>query len=176
MRIMILPGHSHWDNGAVNTKIGKTEYQIVLAVSQKLFAMEDFDKHDIIFKNRNKSYGMLPAEINSWGPDLIMELHLNAASDSKVQGTEVLIAKGSSKGKFYGQIVLNSLLDEFGFKNRGIKEISKEDRGATLLYKTKAPCMIVEAYFLSGITDEQNNDEFLINKYADAVYKALKKI
>ncbi len=175
MRIMILPGHSHWDNGAVNSKLGLTEYKIVLAVAKKLFENEDFNQHDIVFKNRNKSYGMLPAEINSWGPDLIMELHLNAASDAKVQGTEVLIAKGSSKGKAYGQLVLNELLSEYGFKNRGIKEIGKEDRGATLLYKTKAPCMIVEAYFLSGITNEQNTEEFLVNKYANAIYNALKK-
>lgn len=175
MRIMILPGHSHWDNGAVNAEFKRTEYSIVSAVAQKIFEKEDFNQHDVIFKNRNKSYAALPVEINSWGPELIMELHLNAASDPKVQGTEVLIAKGSVKGRAYGEIVLNELLNEFGFKNRGIKEVAKDDRGANLLYKTKAPCMIVEAYFLSGITADQNNEEFLVDKYVRAIYNALKR-
>lgn len=175
MRIMILPGHSHWDTGATNKELYRVEYDVVLEVASRLFEMENFDQHDIIFKNRNKSYGMLPAEINSWGPELIMEIHLNSAADKKVQGTEVLIAKGSAKGKQYGKIVQEELLKEYGFKDRGVKEISKDDRGANLLYKTKAACMIIEGYFLSGITEEQNNKEFLVDKYANAIYNALKR-
>lgn len=171
---MILPGHSHWDSGFVNGSL--KEYDIVSKVACKLFEREDFNQHDIIFKARNKSYAALPVEINSWGPELVIELHLNGAGDKSVQGTEVLIAKGSAGGKKYGQIVLDSLIKEYGLRNRGIKEISKDDRGANLLYKTKAPCMIVEAYFLSGVTDSQNNENWLVEKYANALYDALSKM
>lgn len=176
MRIMILPGHSHWDSGATNDKLGRTEHSIVSAVAQKLFEMENFNQHDVIFKNRNKSYAALPVEINSWGPELVIELHLNAASNPDVQGTEVLIAKGSVGGRKYGKLILDELLKEYGFKNRGVKEIDKLDRGGTLLYKTKAPCVIVEAYFLSAIDGENNNLQFLVNKYANAIYNALKNM
>ena len=176
MRIMILPGHSSWDTGAVNYAIEQTEHRIVTDVAKKLFGREDLNQHDIVFKKRNKSYSELPNEINSWNPELVIELHLNSASDHKVQGTEVLIAKGSVKGRLYGQKILDSLIAEYGFKNRGVKEIARTDRGATLLYRTKAPCVIVEAYFLSGVTDEQNNDKFLVDKYVEAIYNTLRNI
>lgn len=174
---MILPGHSHWDTGAVNSKHGLKEYDIVLEVAKELFAKEDFDQHDIVFKNRNKSYSKLPGEVNSWNPDLVIELHLNSASDTKIQGTEVLYAKGSTKSQSYAQLFQEELLKEFNLTDRKIKSRTKEDRGAHLLFGTKAPCIIVEAYFITGISEEQSKSKsWLVGKYVNAIYNALKRL
>lgn len=175
MRIMIMPGHSHWDCGAVNDKFHISEWEIVQGVANKLFENEDFDQHDIVFKSRNKSYSALAGEVNTWNPELVLELHCNSASCS-VQGSEVLVTKGSSKGAKYGKLILDSLVEEFGFPNRGVKELAKGDRGSKLLYGTKAPTVIVEGYFISGITESQAKKDFLIDKYANAIYNALSKM
>ncbi len=81
-RVVIVPGHSFKDPGAVNDKLGITEYEYCLKTAVELFEEEEWEDIDLILKSRNKNYSNLPGEINHLNPDLVLELHLNAANGS----------------------------------------------------------------------------------------------
>lgn len=161
-RVVIIPGHSYKDPGAINLKLGVREYDYCLERALELFKKDDWSDIDIILKSRNKSYRNLPNEINSLKPDYIIELHLNAAN-GKAQGTEVLCS-GSEKGKIMAKIIQKNLLDRLNLKDRGVKIKYRKDRGGYLLHATKAPCVIVEPFFLDSTT----------KLYEQEVYEALR--
>ncbi|WP_321328466.1 N-acetylmuramoyl-L-alanine amidase [uncultured Ilyobacter sp.] len=148
-RIVLVPGHSSFDPGAINKNLNLKEYDCVLEMALKLFKSDDLGNVDMILKRRN-SYQTLAEEINSLNPDYIFELHLNAAN-GKAQGTEVLYCSSSKKGKNIAEILQNNLVKALSYPDRGIKSIKIGDRGSNILWKTKAPCVIVESCFIDSL-------------------------
>ena len=116
-----------------------------------------------MLKTRNRSYSELPKEIDSLNPDYILELHLNAAN-KKAQGGEVLYCRASSRGKKMAEIIQNNLLKRLKLADRGAKPREKKEAGGHILWSTKAPCVVVESFFLDS-TRELHRQE---------VYEALR--
>jgi len=148
-RVLILPGHSYKDPGASNQELGVTEYEYCLNRTFELLRGDTWDDIDVVLKTRNGSYSKLPGECDTINPDYIIELHLNAAN-KKAQGSEVLYCSASGRGKKMAEIIQANLVGELGLRDRGAKPITKNDRGGHLLWKTKAPCVIVESFFLDS--------------------------
>lgn len=168
-RIVLVVGHSFKSQGAVNEKLGITEYEYCMNLALELFKHEEDEEVDLILKARNKSYESLIHEINTLNADLVIELHLNAYN-KKVQGTEVLYAKTSGKSKEIAKIFQEELVKNLKLPNRGIKGILKKDRGGYLLYGTIAPCIILEPFFLDSSTELYEKEVY------EAIREAIGKI
>lgn len=163
-KVMIVVGHSYYDKGAYNKKIDKHEYDCCMKVATTLFETEAWKDIDLVLKSRNASYSNLPNEINEWNPDYIIELHLNAISNQTTQGTEHLYYYTSKRSKAMADILQKNCLNEMKLNDRGLKPIKKDDRGCNILLNTKAPCVITEPFFLSGINNIEEL-EMLLHKY-----------
>lgn len=174
-KVMLMPGHSVWDPGAMNTKVEDTEFRIVREVAMRVFCMDDDPEIDIVLKSRNKSYSLHPGETNGWNPDYIIELHLNAAADPKVQGCETLYWNSSKRSRKMAEIVQKHLVQQFGYRDRGLLALKEGSRGGLLLRTTKAPCVIVEGFFLSNLTKPEDVEPH-IRKYAKAIRNAIGEI
>jgi N-acetylmuramoyl-L-alanine amidase len=170
-RIVVVPGHSFVDPGAVNGRLNLKEYDCVLEMTLELFKADDWKDIEIILKGRN-SYKLLPEEINLLNPDYVIELHLNAAN-GKVQGTEVLYCHSSARGRSMAGIMQSNLVGGLKYANRGIKGIKSGERGSNILWNTKAPCVIVESCFIDSINSKE---ELKINETVIALKKGIKEI
>lgn len=167
VRVLIIPGHSIDRPGAYNKKLNICEHDVVVDIATTMLKNEKDKDISLILTSRN-TYNKLPDELNHLNPDIILSLHLNAY-DNKTQGTEVLYYHRSNKSKPLAEAIQKELL-ELGYYNRGAKGIKPHDRGGHLLFKTLAPCVILEPYFLDSITNEnviRNNtlkiSEILLN-------------
>ena len=72
-RVVLVPGHSFVDPGAVNGRLNLKEYDCVLEMTLELFKDDDWKDIDIVLKGRN-TYGTLPEEINSLNADYVIEV------------------------------------------------------------------------------------------------------
>ena len=163
-KVMVVVGHSFYDKGAYNKEFDRHEYDCCMKVATRLFETESWKDIDLVLKSRNASYSNLPIEINEWNPDYIIELHLNSIGTKKVQGTEHLYYHTSKRSKAMADILQKNCLKEMRLNDRGLKPIKREDRGCNILLNTKAPCVITEPFFLSGIK-EHDELEMLLFKY-----------
>lgn len=118
-----------------------------------------------------RTYKTLPDDINELAPTFIISLHCNA-SLQPASGTEVLYYHRSTKGKQVAGIIQRHLLSQLDLRDRGIKGLSVEDRGGTLLKYTNAPCVIAEPFFIDNDSDlekAQENVDSLALAYAAAI-------
>ena len=85
--------------------------------------------------------------------DIAISCHLNASDNPKSTGTETLHALGSKNGEKLATLVQAKLVKATGLKDRGLKAITREDRGGRLVAGTKPPCILTELFFLSNEKD-----------------------
>ena len=52
-----------------------------------------------------------------------------------------------------GTLIQANLVKVLGLKDRGLKELSRDDRGGRLVAGTKPPCVLSELFFLSNEKD-----------------------
>lgn len=162
--IVLNIGHQKEAQGALNRFENVSEFLfnsfladrvISLYQTNSIFYKEDLfrlkDILDIKICNQT-SYSSLPKDINKLNPEFIISLHANAFNTT-ASGSEVLFAKGSSESKRLAGILQLNILDCLKLPNRGIKDLYEEDRGGYLLYKTKAPCVIIEPFFIDNDSD-----------------------
>ena len=166
---MLVVGHSKEDGGAENSQ-GMNEYTFNKDIVMEIVRKDDFKGVDIIPKFRVSSRTNLPKEINEINPDIVISLHCNAYNAS-AQGTEVLYAEGSSKGKKYAEILQKNLLEWLHLPDRGIKSKSSGDRGGHLLWNAKAPCVIIEPLFIDAMTNDELEDAK--NEIIEAVMESI---
>ena len=172
-KVCIIIGHGGNDFGAWNkrTKENELEYNTDLAktVAQKL-KEAGFDTFA-----HNRGYGKMEniGFINSNSPDVIISLHCNAATGTAT-GTEMLHWHTSKNGKKLASCVQEEVLKALGLRDRGIKEKKLGDRGAGLLKSTKAPCIILEPFFIDNDNDLKIGKEKK-NEYAEAIVNGIVK-
>lgn len=155
MKIAITVGHSRLKNGcytsADGTKFGGgNEYKFNKTFSSYLAKVLRKNGHtvDVIIcpekkftkSVQEKSYKLNIVNKNNY--DLVIELHLNASSNTAAEGCEVLYI--SEKGKMYAKEVQKKLATVF--KDRGIK---RRDN-LYMLAQTKPVCIMLETYFCTN--------------------------
>jgi N-acetylmuramoyl-L-alanine amidase len=167
-RCALVVGHQKESQGAVNTKIGVTEFQFNEGLLPKI---EHRVKNTTIHRVYRKSYSSLPGDINDLNPDFVVSLHCNSY-DGSVSGSEVLFYHRSLIGKEMAGILLEKLVNCLNLPDRGIKPKTTEDRGGYLLRYTTAPCIISEPFFIDNDSDlaraMEKRDE-LAEAYAIAI-------
>lgn len=167
MRIALIVGHSKESQGAVNKKSMTTEFnynnRLVPLISESLTELGV--DNVIVYRD---SYAGLPKKVNATGADIAIEFHANAALNLSATGSETLYWHTSEKGKELAQSLQNQVIDCLNLRNRGLKPITPEGRGAHLLRKTAMPCVILEPFFISN-DDDLKHAEDQIERLAEAV-------
>ena len=133
----------------------------------------------IVYRDDNESgYANLPQKINEINPDFIVSLHENAFN-GRTSGTEMLYYYSSSRGKKIAKIFQQEVEKFFSFNSRGIKGITRRDRGGHLLHGTNAPAIICEPFFMDNNYDLAkalyNYDDFA-KLYAKAIDRVSEEI
>ncbi len=157
MKIALTVGHSLLKNGNYTSADGKkyggcNEYKWCKAFSKQVASAIRKNGHTVkrIVCPEKKFTSSIQEKayklniINSGNYDLVIELHLNAASPS-AKGTEVLYK--SSAGKKYAKKVQKQLASVF--TDRGIK--LRDD--LYMLNGTKPPAILIETFFCTNKGD-----------------------
>ena len=157
MKIALTVGHSLLKNGNYTSADGKkyggcNEYKWCKAFSKQVASAIRKNAHTVkrIVCPEKKFTSSIQEKayklniINSGNYDLVIELHLNAASPS-AKGTEVLYK--SSAGKKYAEKVQKQLASVF--TDRGIK--LRDD--LYMLNGTKPPAILIETFFCTNKGD-----------------------
>lgn len=152
-KVAICVGHSRsGDNGAVSIE-GESEWNYngdVARITQEMLLESGFEAK-VWDRYEGASYGAamswIAAEIRSFGADVALELHFNAAGPS-AEGYEYLYWSTSDDGKRLAGDLVNS---QSGLvpsaRPRGAKGKFAGDRGSQFLRKTHCPAAITEPFF-----------------------------
>lgn len=201
--IVLDPGHGNRSNlekeliypGAKELKIkdgggaeginSKTpEYVIAMGITVKLKGLLENKGYTVIMTKTTpqESPGNIErAEVgNKNNADLLIRVHADSAESSNASGASMLVpapigyAKDISEiSRKYGQVVLESLIDEVGMKNRGVVE--RND--LTGFNWSKVPVILVETGFLSNPQEDKllNSEEYQ-NKIAKGLFNGIDKV
>lgn len=170
--VLIDAGHGGKDSGA--SKNGLKEKNLNLTIAYKLMN-EYFEKknspvkaywtrHDDTFVNLYAR----PTYSAKYQADLFVSLHMNSASSSSANGTEVYYSKVNNSKSFSGitsklfaQEMLDTLVDTLGTKNRGVKQA-----GFVVIKKNTVPSILIELGFVTGNSDSKKLKKTTFQKKA----------
>lgn len=149
-KIALVVGHSEKSRGAYNEEMNVHEYYLNEALAKDTRDAMNLDPNlEAVLVYRKNGYNKLPSDIDKVKADIIICFHHNSTSNRTVQGTETLYYHRSVKSKAIAAEVQKQLVNVLEFRDRGIKGVDSEDRGAYVLKYTKAPCILIEPYFIS---------------------------
>ena len=175
----LVVGHRKSSKGASSKKFNINEFDFNSEIAAAVKAKIKNARVEIVFRTNTKNgYSTLPGKINRLKPNFIVSLHCNAASPA-ARGTEMLYWHSSKTSKKLARIMQDTVLAEYGFRDRGLKARNRGDRGATLLANTKAPCIITEPFFLSNDAETEtviNAKTKMIKAYANGIDKMAKDL
>ena len=110
-------------------------------------------------------------EANSWGADVFLSLHTNAAPNSSASGSEALIySKSSSVALGLAEDILQKMTEVTGLRNRGVLERP----GLYVLRKTSMPAVLVEMGFISNRYDAELM-AYSPGLFAEGIYRGILK-
>jgi len=114
----------------------------------------DVTPNPVAGQNNDLSYGIKMANYNK--ADIFYSVHLNKAyvSFNGEIGCEVWLHDSNSKLVPQATRILKNL-ESLGFKNRGIKFASVENKHLAELSQTDMPAMIIECFFIEATKDVQ---------------------
>lgn len=151
MRVGVVVGHSVKDPGAVNAN-GHTEFEfnseLAYMVSVELLKRGI----DPVIIWRDRAYSVMPEKVNSFDVDFSIELHCNAFN-TKASGSETLFFTGSANGCRLATSIQEEVVEVLGLPDRGVKGVTKNDRGGLMLIKTVKPHVILEPLFIDNPDD-----------------------
>ena len=167
-KIAIIVGHGNGDSGAGGWN-GVEEFAYNSQVA-KIIEASDIGKQKQIFWRGSSGIVGVAAKAMAYGPDMTIELHLNAYN-GVANGCEVLCLNGDPKSGALGRSFAKSFTDKFGRKLRrelGINWINSGDRGGTSLKAVSAAkySILVEPFFIdtpSEWIDPKVYAEFIVN-------------
>lgn len=173
--IVIDPGHGGEDPGAIGFS-GKYEKDINLEISQKLNENLRSKGYKTILTRDSDQYieNLARADLaNKKKSRIFISIHGNAMdNDSSVDGIQVLYypsresTVGDLNNSELAQIMMNSIVNGTGARNRGI--IERTD--LTVLRHTKMPAILIEYGFLSNENEERL---LLTDEYQDLMVDSI---
>jgi len=166
MKVALVIGHKKDRPGACNNdyNICEFEFNEKLVKDIKNKVNRDYEV-EIVYRD---TYRDLPDKINKLNPDFVILFHCNAFN-RKASGSETLYYYTSKKGKEIAKIFQKYIVQTLGLYDRGIKRKGSEDRGGYILRYTKAPCILIEPFFI-----DNNIDYMRVQERYDVFVEALK--
>lgn len=177
MKIAIIVGHTPSSPGAVNARSGISEWDFNDPLAREIAHLINTtcNGHEavLVYRDLPNDYNGLPSKVNRQQPDAIISLHANGHSTQAATGTEMLYWHSSQKGKELAGLLQQEVLSALGLRDRGLKPIHDEkERGGKLLFRTRAPCVICEPFFITTDDDletAQAGRDALIDAYVTAI-------
>jgi len=178
--VLLDAGHGGKDGGA--SKNGLKEKKLCLAIlytqAKQYFESNDstvkayWTRHDDTFINLYTR----PALTKTYQADLFVSLHMNSASSSSANGTEVYYSKINNKknsagltSKKFAARMKNTLVDTLDNKDRGVKQA-----GFVVNKYNTVPSILVELGFVTGKSDAKKlKKESYQEKAAKAIYQGI---
>lgn len=170
MRVAIIVGHKYTSQGAVNLTTGISEFVFNDGVARSLVDRLSTTSIDPVLVYR-RTYKTLPSDVNQIRADFALSLHLNAY-DGTANGTEILYHHKSEKSEALAKVVQMHLLRSLSRRDRGIRAVTTEDRGGSLLRYTDCPVVIAEPCFIDNdgdFGDPKETSEKLVEAYTSAI-------
>lgn len=119
--------------------------------------------------NNSSSLTERVREANSWGADIFLSLHTNAAQNERASGSEALIySRASTVALGLGESILTQLNLATGLRNRGIVERP----GLYVLKRTNMPAVLVEMGFISNAYDAELM-AYSPGLFAEGIYRGI---
>lgn len=198
--IVIDPGHGPWVNtdmepispdstemkrkygvGAVGIVTGTMERDINLNVSLMLRDLLISDGFTVIMTRTTNDVVLSNIDrvnlANDNNAELMIRIHSDSYYDSTIHGASMLIPGKVGyatpiveKSRTYGEMILNTLVNEIGMDNRGV--ITRTDQ--TGFNWSKVPIVTVEMGFLSNPDEDKllSTQEYQV-KLANALYQGI---
>ena len=178
--VLLDAGHGGKDNGA--SKKGLVEKKINLSIiytyAKEYFERPDspvkayWTRHDDTFINLYTR----PALSEKYHADLFVSLHMNSASNTSANGTEVYYSKENNSKAFSNLTskklagnMLDTLVGSLGSKDRGVKQA-----GFVVAKYNTVPAILIELGFITGNTDSKNLKKTSYQKKAaKALYQGI---
>ena len=108
-------------------------------------------------------------DANSWGADVFISLHTNAATNPRASGSEALIYSRASTVAFaLATDILEELNLTTGLRNRGVIERP----GLYVLRRTNMPAVLVEMGFISNPNDAELM-AYSPQLFAEGIYRGI---
>ena len=108
-------------------------------------------------------------DANTWGADIFLSLHTNAALNPRANGSEALIySRESTVAYALAEDILKEMTEVTGLRNRGIIERP----GLYVLKETRMPAVLVEMGFISN-TEDANLMAYSPQLFAEGIYRGI---
>lgn len=170
-RVVIDAGHGGRDPGAVGRVLGLFEKDVVLDIA---LGIEQMAKESGAFEAilpRRTDVRLTIAERNAPAGDIFLSLHCNAFTDPLVHGSEVFYLRGMQESSYLADWVLDSILRETGWRNRGVKP---NNTFGVLRGNRNRPAVLVEYDFISNAQREREfMDKLTRRNLARATYQGI---
>lgn len=107
---------------------------------------------EVLGTSNSSSLSTRVRDANSWGADVFISLHTNAATNPNASGSEALIYSRASRVAYeLAEDILENMTEATGLRNRGIIERP----GLYVLKETNMPAVLVEMGFISNEGDAE---------------------
>lgn len=175
IKVCIAAGHGGSDPGAVRGS--RKEKDATLKIAKKVGAKLKAKGISVLYTRTKDEFVSLKEQCaisNTWGSDVFLCVHVNAAENEKAEGIETWHYKTvGQKTKSLAANVQTELIAATGAVNRGVKQ------GTFYVLKhTKAPAVLIECGFISNSAECRKlfNDAYqekIATAIADGIRKAL---
>jgi len=105
----------------------------------------------VLGTNNSSSLVARVREANSWGADVFVSLHTNAAENPAANGSEVLVYRNGGAAYRLAEDILREMTAVTGLRSRGIVERP----GLYVLRRTNMPAVLVEMGFITNARDAE---------------------
>ena len=130
--------------------VGKRLYRLVSSNPDFEAKLSRPEEDTVLGTNNATSLVARVREANSWGADLFLSLHTNAAENPAATGSEALIySNASTVAREVAEDILVRLNQTTGLRNRGVIERP----GLYVLKRTAMPAVLVEMGFITNPND-----------------------
>ena len=159
-KIGLVVGHNPIARGAVRATDGVAEFDFWSKVADEIKALNP-GKFIVLYRSAaggyNTEVSRVYSEANRLKVAATVELHFNSAA-VQATGTETLTSGTVNSMRLCG-VLQEYMVDALGLRDRGMKRVSRSDRGGLSLWAGAAPAALVEPFFGSNKDDCQRFDE-----------------
>ncbi len=180
IKIYIDQGHNPRDYNTGAEGNGFFEQDITYDIGVRLYRLLESNPNftprlsrpspdTVLGVNNSSSLTTRVRDANSWGADIFLSLHTNAAENSSASGAEALVYSRSSTVAYrLAENILEELTRTTGLQSRGVKERP----GLYVLKRTNMPAVLVEMGFISNKRDAELM-AYSPDLFAEGIYRGI---
>ena len=105
---------------------------------------------------------------NDWPANYFISIHVNANTNPDVNGSEVYVYQEYTQSYYFGEHILNAIVNQVGTKNNGVRVRPS----LYVLRKTNMPAVLVELAYITNSSDAEKlrNNQY---QFASAIYSGI---